>query len=177
MKQKRVSGLDFHRLRLESGEVLAKNSNRLTLILALMVAACPLMLYLSALSVFRLTVFPLFSEREFLGTLIAADIDMVVIYVVCGMGVVGCVVNYFGNKIGYKHEKEKKPLNRKRDYLNRVYHLPDYAKEIRTGSVSDLLLREADSNNEDRVKLAKKYGTDDSYSYINGVLSSYEKSL
>ena len=25
------------------------------------------------------------------------------------------------------------------------------------------------------VKLAKKYGTDDSYSYINGVLSSYEK--
>lgn len=27
------------------------------------------------------------------------------------------------------------------------------------------------------VKLAKKYGTNDSYSYINGVLSSYEKSL
>ncbi|MBP5180869.1 MAG: transcription antitermination factor NusB [Clostridiales bacterium] len=27
------------------------------------------------------------------------------------------------------------------------------------------------------VRLAKKYGTDDSYSYINGVLSSYEKSL
>lgn len=27
------------------------------------------------------------------------------------------------------------------------------------------------------VKLAKKYGTDDSSSYINGVLSSYEKSL
>ena len=72
MKQKRVSGLDFQRLRLESGEVLAKNSNRLTLILALMVAACPLMLYLSVLSVFRLAVFPLFSEREFLGTLIAA---------------------------------------------------------------------------------------------------------
>ena len=72
MKQKRVSGLDFQRLRLESGEVLAENSNRLTLILALMVAACPLMLYLSVLSVFRLAVFPLFSEREFLGTLIAA---------------------------------------------------------------------------------------------------------
>ncbi|MCQ2515691.1 MAG: transcription antitermination factor NusB [Saccharofermentans sp.] len=27
------------------------------------------------------------------------------------------------------------------------------------------------------VKLAKKFGTDDSSSYINGVLSSYEKSL
>ena len=27
------------------------------------------------------------------------------------------------------------------------------------------------------VKLAKKYGTEDSYSYINGVLSSYEKNL
>ncbi len=77
MKQKRVSGLDFYRLRLESGEVLAKNSNRLTLILAIMVAACPLMLYLSVLSVLRLSVLPLFSEREFLGTLIAACILLV----------------------------------------------------------------------------------------------------
>ncbi len=102
-----------------------------------------------------------------LGTLIAADIDMIVIFVVCGMGVVGCVVNYFGNKTSYKHEKEKKPLNRKRDYLNRVYHLPDYAKEIRTGRVGDLLLREADSNNDDRVKLAKKYGI--RYFFIYGI--------
>ena len=93
-----------------------------------------------------------------LGTLIAADIDMIVIYVVCGMGVVGCVVNYFGNKTGYKHEKEKKPLARKRDYFNRVYHLPDYAKEIRTGNIGDLLLREADANSEERKKLERKYG-------------------
>ena len=93
-----------------------------------------------------------------LGTLIAADIDMIVIYVVCGMGVVGCVVNYVGNKTGYKHEKEKKPLARKRDYFNRVYHLPDYAKEIRTGNIGDLLLREADANSEERKKLERKYG-------------------
>ncbi len=72
MKQKRVCGLDFRRLWMESGEVLDENANRLTLILALMVAACPLPLYLSVLSVVRLLLFPLLSERELLGTLIAA---------------------------------------------------------------------------------------------------------
>ena len=30
---------------------------------------------------------------------------------------------------------------------------------------------------QDTVELAKKYGTDNSASYINGVLSSFEKSL
>ena len=102
-----------------------------------------------------------------LGTLIAADIDMIVIYIVCGMGIVGCVVNYFGNKTGFAHEKEKKPLNRKRDYINRVYHLPDYAKELRTGRVDDLLLREADANSESRIKVEKKYGI--RYFFIYGI--------
>ena len=102
-----------------------------------------------------------------LGTLIAADIDMIVIYIVCGMGIVGCIVNYFGNKTGFAHEKEKKPLNRKRDYINRVYHLPDYAKELRTGRVDDLLLREADANCEDKIKVEKKYGI--RYFFIYGI--------
>lgn len=46
-----------------------------------------------------------------------------------------------------------------------IYEI-SYNEEIPTG----VAINEA-------VKLAKKYGTDDSYSYINGVLSSYEKSL
>ena len=67
MKQKRVRGVDMRQLRLEAGAVLSEHANRLTLMLAVMVAVSPLMLCLSATSLFRLAVVPLFSEMEWLG--------------------------------------------------------------------------------------------------------------
>ena len=45
MKQKRLPGVDFSCLWRESGEVLSRGSNRLTMILAIMVAVTPLPLY------------------------------------------------------------------------------------------------------------------------------------
>ena len=67
MKQKRVRGMDVGQLRAEAGAVLSEHANRLTLMLAVMVAASPLMLCLSFASLFRLAVIPLFSEMEWLG--------------------------------------------------------------------------------------------------------------
>lgn len=74
MKQKKIQGLDFSRLRLESGEILGQNANRLTLMLAIMIAVSPLMLYLSVLSVFRVMVFPLFSDAMLLGILAVSSV-------------------------------------------------------------------------------------------------------
>ncbi len=51
MKQKRLPGVDFSRLWRESGAVLAEGSNRLTMILAIMVAVTPLPIYQALLSV------------------------------------------------------------------------------------------------------------------------------
>lgn len=59
MQQKRIGDVDFTRLRMEAGAVLSSNGNRLTLILACMIAASPLMLYVSSLSLLRLGVLPL----------------------------------------------------------------------------------------------------------------------
>ena len=67
MKQKRVQGVDLPRLRQEAGEVLWRNANRLTLILAIMVAVSPLMFYLSVWSVFHFAVLPLFPQAELFG--------------------------------------------------------------------------------------------------------------
>ena len=102
-----------------------------------------------------------------LGTLAAAKLDAVIIIVCCAVGVINCVVNHFGNKTYYAQEKERKPLSRKQSYINRVYHLPDYAKEIRISRADELLLREADENSEKKVKVAKKYGL--KYFFIYGI--------
>ena len=109
----------------------------------------------------------LMSLITILGTLAAANLDAVIIIVCCAVGVINCIVNHFGNKTYYAQEKERKPLNRKQSYINRVYHLPDYAKEIRISRADDLLIREADENSEEKVKNAKKYGL--KYFFIYGI--------
>ena len=109
----------------------------------------------------------LISLITILGTLIAAKLDAVIIVIVCSIGVISCIVNHFGNKTSYAQEKERKPLSRKQNYINRVYHLPDYAKELRISRADELLLREADENSEKKVKVAKKYGI--RYFFIYGI--------
>lgn len=64
MRQKKLPTVDFFRLRAEAGAVLAKNGNRLTLILACMIAASPLMLYVSAISAVRLIAASFFSNLQ-----------------------------------------------------------------------------------------------------------------
>ncbi len=105
-----------------------------------------------------------------LGTMIAAELDTVIVIGVVVLGIVGCVIFCLGNKLGYAQEKERKPLSRKQSYLNRVYHLPDYAKELRLGHADELLLREADENSEQKVKLAKKYGL--KYFFLYGLCNN-----
>ena len=102
-----------------------------------------------------------------LGTLAAAKLDTVIIVVCCAVGVVNCIVNHYGNKISYASQKERKSLYRKQSYINRVYHLPDYAKEIRISRADDLLIREADENSAKKVKVSKKYGI--KYFFIYGI--------
>jgi ATP-binding cassette subfamily B protein len=43
------------------------------------------------------------------------------------------------NKIRFSLDKALNPILRKRDYINRVFYLPDYVKEIRMGRVKEVL--------------------------------------
>lgn len=63
-----------------------------------------------------------------------------------------------GNKIGFNHNKEGNPLWRKRNYINRVYHLSDYAKELRISNADKLLMDEYEENNQKMIDLQIKYG-------------------
>ena len=55
----------------------------------------------------------------------------------------GCILNAsmwgLGNKIAFKKNERVKPLHRKNSYINRVYHLSDYAKELRISKAGENL--------------------------------------
>ncbi|MBQ7010793.1 MAG: ABC transporter ATP-binding protein [Clostridia bacterium] len=79
-------------------------------------------------------------------------------------------INQFANKISFEQEKEMKPLYRKRNYINRIYHLQDHAKELRISHAHDLLMDEMDDNTDKMVACARKYGK--KYFLLYGIFNS-----
>ena len=68
------------------------------------------------------------------------------------------ISNLIANKVSFKHSKETNPLWRKKNYINRVYHLSDYAKELRIRRADELLMADYDENTEKIIAAEKKYG-------------------
>lgn len=68
------------------------------------------------------------------------------------------------NKLNFKIRNEKNPHERKLGYVNRVFYLNDYAKEVRLNTeVSDELLKDFDETNDkvldiDRKNAGKRFG-------------------
>lgn len=85
-------------------------------------------------------------------------IDPIVTVILFVSSAISIACRLIGNKVGYNHGKEGNPLWRKRSYINRVYHLSDYAKELRISKADELLMAEYDQNEEKMMKLQIKYG-------------------
>ena len=103
------------------------------------------------------------------------SIDMWVAIALLAMSVLGVVISQIGNRLSFEEEKERKPLSRVRGYINRVFHLPDYAAEIRMSRVSDILMKRMDENTEKTVKLSVKYGK--KYFVLYGVFDTVIQDL
>ena len=72
---------------------------------------------------------------------------MMQVNVVVGMILlVGCIINaalwMLSDKMYFKKNERTKPHSRKNSYINRVYHLSDYAKELRIGNAGEKLQSE-----------------------------------
>ena len=89
---------------------------------------------------------------------ILITIDPIIALILFSSSCITVVCNLIGNKVSFKQSKEMNPLQRKKDYINRVYHLSDYAKEIRIRHADELLMREYDENTEKMVACERKYG-------------------
>lgn len=62
------------------------------------------------------------------------------------------------NKLNFKIRNEKNPYERKLGYVNRVFYLNDYAKEVRLNTeVSNELLKDFDETNDKVLDIDKKY--------------------
>lgn len=76
------------------------------------------------------------------------------------------------NKLNFKIRNEKNPFERKLGYVNRVFYLNDYAKEVRLNTdVSDELLKDFDETNDkvlatDKKNAGKRFGLQFMKDYI-----------
>lgn len=61
------------------------------------------------------------------------------------------------NKLGFKMDVELKPKQRKRSYINRVFYLTDYAKEIRLNNITSKLKMDFNDTNNDISNTINKY--------------------
>lgn len=62
------------------------------------------------------------------------------------------------NKVSFKIRVERNPHEREREYVKRVFYLPDYAKEMRLNpKVKDLMMERFDKANKDVYDAQKKY--------------------
>lgn len=72
--------------------------------------------------------------------------------------VLSFVFNQMYNKLNYLAKVEGLPGSRKRDYVKRIFYLPDYAKEIRLNQgVSDILFERFKKANDEVYEVEKKY--------------------
>ncbi len=96
------------------------------------------------------------ASSSLFGLLLTVDpIIALMLFVSSGITV---ICNLIGNKVSFRHNKESNPLWRKKNYINRVYHLSDYSKELRISRADELLMKEYDQNNEKIIELDVKYG-------------------
>ncbi|MBQ9121248.1 MAG: ABC transporter ATP-binding protein [Clostridia bacterium] len=89
---------------------------------------------------------------------ILITVDRMIAVILFLSSVVTVICNLIGNKKSFENSKELNPLDRKKAYINRVFHLSDYAKEMRIRRADELLLHEYDENTEKMIDLDKKYG-------------------
>ena len=71
--------------------------------------------------------------------------------------VVRIVFQMWAAKVDYKRAQDFNPLDRKTDYINRMFRLADCAKEIRLTRVSENLLDEHAKTIEEKKKIVRKY--------------------
>lgn len=82
----------------------------------------------------------------------------------------------YSNKLHLAHNTETKPYVRKENYINRVFHLGEYAKELRTSRLSENLINDYEESADTRLKINlrynKKYNLTSMVYYLSDFLPS-----
>ena len=90
------------------------------------------------------------------GLMLSIDPWIAVILLVSS--VISMVCEPLANRVRYAQEKEIRPLWRVNGYINRVFHLGDYAKEIRISDAEEMVMGQYADNNVKIIDVQFKYG-------------------
>ncbi len=94
-------------------------------------------------------------------TVILLDINVWVGILMFSGVIATMIVDQFGNKLWVRQSEECNPLWRKSDYYTRTFYLADYAKEMRSGEVADMMSEHFEENinvvTETEVRYGKKF--------------------
>lgn len=72
--------------------------------------------------------------------------------------IIDLLINLKTNKVYYNREVEKNHIERRRDYISRIFYLPDYAKELRLSNIKKVLLRDYSTSSSKLRELLKRDG-------------------
>lgn len=115
--------------------------------------------------------------QSFAMTTVICSISGYVILIVVMITLINIVITSYQNVLDYKYEQEVNPFSRKKSYTKRIFYLKQFAREIKTYKISDLLLKNLrnsiDGENEVLEKYKnKKIGIDCMLSVSGGVIQT-----
>lgn len=86
------------------------------------------------------------------------SIDVTVACILCINAIATVFIQLYSKKIFIKEKEQINPMTRKRDYINRVFYLSDYAKQLRISNIDSCLYQSFDNVNDEIVNTKMKYG-------------------
>ncbi len=101
-------------------------------------------------------------------TVILMDINIWVGILMFAGVIATMIVDQFGNRLWVKQAEECNPLWRQGDYYTRTFYLADYAKEMRSGDVADMMAEHFEENTEHCVDIEIRYGK--KFAFLYGFL-------
>ena len=104
-------------------------------------------------------------------TVILLDINVWVGILMFAGVIATMIVDQFGNRLWVKQAEECNPLWRQGDYYTRTFYLSDYAKEMRSGDVADMMAEHFVENTERCVDVEIRYGK--KFAFLYGFLWNF----
>lgn len=80
-----------------------------------------------------------------------------IVFILISLAVTLVMKSYSG-RVQFARDAELKPIERKRNYFNRIFYLNDYAKEIRLNPVANQLKKEFSETNSKVYPIVNRYG-------------------
>ena len=96
------------------------------------------------------------ASSTLIGVLFSVDKALAIFILV--LAVFRIALTLLMNRAGLEYKKQLNPLERKDEYVKRVFKLPDYAKELRITQVRNPLFKEYNHNIEKEKKIINTYG-------------------